>query len=155
MIGFEKIVASNRKATHDYHILARYEAGIALTGTEVKSMRDGQVQLKDGYAQVRDEEIWLLGIHIAPYKHGNIHNHPPERERKLLMRRREIQKLMGETTRGGRTIIPLKVYFKGSVVKVEIGLAIGKKQHDKREAKRTREAEREKAAAMSMRRDRG
>lgn len=154
MSEFEKIVASNRKATHDYHILDRFEAGVVLTGTEVKSIRDGQIQLKDGYAQVKDEEIWLIGVHISPYSHGNLHNHPPERDRKLLLRRREILKLLGETTRGGRTIIPLKVYLKGGRVKVELGLAIGKKQHDKRDAKRAREADREAAAAMSARRQR-
>jgi SsrA-binding protein len=154
MSEFQKVVASNRKATHNYHILDRFEAGVALTGTEVKSIRDGQIQLKDGYAQVKGEEIWLIGVHISPYTHGNIHNHPPERDRKLLLRRREILKLLGETTRGGRTIIPLKVYLKGGLVKVELGLAIGKKQHDKREAKRAREADREAAAAVSARRQR-
>ena len=152
MAEYQKVLATNRKATHLYHILERFEAGIVLSGTEVKSIRAGRVNLKDGHARVRNEELWLVGIHISAYTHGNIHNHPPERERKLLMHKRQVLKLMGETIRGGRTLVPLKVYLKDGRIKVEIGLAQGKKLHDKREAKRTRQLDREARAAMSPRR---
>jgi len=151
---FQKILAQNRKAGHDYHLLERFEAGIVLTGTEVKSIRDGRIQLKDSYAQVRGDELWLIGVHVSPYSHGNINNHLPERARKLLMHRREIGKLLGETTRGGRTVVPLKVYLKDGRIKVEIALAVGKKAHDKRDAKRARELDREAAAAIRGRRER-
>ena len=107
MSDYQKILATNRKATHNYHILERFEAGIVLTGTEVKSIRAGRLNLKDSYAKVRGEELWLVGVHISPYSHGNVHNHPPERDRKLLMRKREILKLFGATVLGGRTLVPL------------------------------------------------
>ena len=154
MSEFEKSLAANRKASHDYHILERFEAGIVLTGTEAKSARGGRITLKDGHARVRGEELWLVGVHISPYSHGNVHNHAPERDRKLLVHKRQIHKLFGEIMRGGRTIVPLRVYLKGSRVKVELGVAVGKKQHDKREAKRTKQLDREARAAMSDRRDR-
>ena len=154
MAEYEKVLATNRKATHLYHILERFEAGIVLTGTEVKSVRAGKVNLKDGHARVRNEELWLVGVHISPYSHGNLHNHPPERDRKLLMRKRQILKFLGETVRGGRTLVPLKVYLRDGRIKVEIALAQGKKLHDKREAKRTRQLDREARAAMSPRRSR-
>ncbi|MGD8374815.1 MAG: SsrA-binding protein SmpB [Acidobacteriota bacterium] len=154
MAEFEKALASNRRATHDYHILERFEAGIVLTGTEVKSARGGRVTLKDGHGRIKGEELWLVGVHIAPYSHGNVHNHEPERPRKLLLHKRQIQKLFGEIVRGGRTLIPLRVYLKGSRIKVELGLATGKKKHDKREAKRTKQMDREARASLSPRRDR-
>ena len=152
MAGFEKVLATNRKATHEYHILERFEAGIVLRGTEAKSIRAGQINLKEGYARVRDEELWLVGVHVAPYSHGNVHNHDPDRERKLLLHKREIMKLFGETVRGGRTLVPLRAYLKDGRVKIEIGLAVGKKQRDKREAKRAKQLDREARAALSERR---
>jgi SsrA-binding protein len=155
MTDYEKVLATNRRARHDYELLHRFEAGIVLTGTEVKSAREGRVTLKDSYARVRDQELWLVGAHIAPYSHGNVFNHEPERERKLLVHRREIHKLFGETVRGGRTIVPLRVYLKGGRVKVELALATGRKRHDKRDAKRAREMVREAEAALSAHRRRG
>jgi SsrA-binding protein len=152
MSEFEKDLASNRKARHNYHLVERFEAGIVLTGTEVKSARAGKITLKDGYARVRGEELWLLGVHISPYSHGNIQNHEPERERKLLVHKRQIHKLMGETIRGGLTLVPLRVYLKDGRIKVELALAKGKKQHDKRDAKRARQLDREAEAAMSDKR---
>lgn len=151
MPEFQKVLATNRKATHDYHILERFEAGIVLTGTEVKSIRDGRMNLKEGYARVRDEELWLVGVHVSPYSHGNVHNHEPVRDRKLLLHKRQIMKLFGETVRGGRTLVPLKAYLKDGRIKIEIGLAVGKKQHDKRDAKRKKEMDREARAALSGR----
>ncbi len=152
MSEFEKDLARNRKAWHNYHIVERFEAGIVLTGTEVKSARAGKVTLKDSYARVRGEELWLMNVHISPYSHGNVHNHEPERDRKLLMHRRQIHKLMGETIRGGLTLVPLRVYLKGGRIKVELALAKGKKQHDKRDAKRAQQLDREAQAALSSRR---
>jgi SsrA-binding protein len=154
MSDYQKILATNRKATHNYHILERFEAGIVLTGTEVKSIRAGRLNLKDSYAKVRGEELWLVGVHISPYSHGNVHNHPPERDRKLLMRKREILKLFGATVLGGRTLVPLKVYLKDGRIKVELAVAQGKKLHDKRDAKRARQLDREAEAAVSARRSR-
>jgi len=154
MSDFQKVLATNRKATHEYHILDRFEVGIVLTGTEVKSIRAGRINLKDSYARVRKEELWLIGVHVSPYTHGNLHNHPPERERKLLMHKREILKLFGKTVLGGRTLVPLKVYLKDGRIKVELGLAQGKKQHDKRAATRARMLDREAQAAVSGHRSR-
>lgn len=139
----EALVAKNRKAFHDYEILETFEAGIVLQGTEVKSVREHRVNLKDSYARVSGGEVWLEGLHISPYSHGNIQNHEPERPRKLLLHRREINKLMGEVTRGGLTIVPLKIYLRRGKIKVEIGLARGKKQYDKREKARRKTIERE------------
>ena len=152
MEEYQKTLATNRKATHNYHILDRFEAGIVLRGTEVKSIRAGQINLKEGYVRVRDEELWLIGVHISPYSHGHVHNPPPDRDRKLLLRKRQIMKLFGETVRGGRTLVPLKAYLKGGRIKIEFGLAVGKKQHDKRDAKRKKEMDREARAALSDRR---
>ena len=152
MGDYEKVLAMNRRATYLYHIHERFEAGIVLTGTEVKSIRDGRVNLKDGYARVKKEELWLLSVHVSPYSHGNVHNHEPERERKLLIHKREVLKLLGETVRGGRTLVPLRIYLKNDRIKVEIGLATGKKLYDKRDAKRAQQLDREAQAALSSRR---
>ncbi len=136
-------IAQNRKARHNYEILETYETGIALVGTEVKSLRDGRANFKDAYADVRGNEVWLHGMHISPYSHGNINNHDPERDRKLLLHRNEIRRLIGKTKETGLTLVPLQLYFKRGKVKVELGLAKGKKQYDKREAIAKRDAERE------------
>lgn len=146
----EKLIASNKKALHDYFVVQKVEAGIVLTGTELKSLRDGKANLKDAYVIFKDGEAYLFGAHISPYTHGNLQNHDPERTRKLLLHRRELDKLRGETTEKGLTIVPLRLYFKGSKVKAEIAVVRGKRQYDKRETERTREAEREAAAAMKQ-----
>lgn len=143
-----KVLARNRKARFDYHILETFEAGIALKGTEVKSVREGKIQLKDSYVEVRDDQAWLVGAHISPYTHGNRENHDPERPRKLLLNRREIDKLFGRSTIRGQTIVPLAVYLKGSWIKVEIALAQGKKLYDKRQAQKEKVVEREMEEAM-------
>ncbi|HEV2722619.1 MAG TPA: SsrA-binding protein SmpB [Thermoanaerobaculia bacterium] len=147
----EKLIASNKKAYHDYFILQKEEAGMELTGTEVKSLRDGKANLKDSYVIVKDGQAYLLGAHISPYSHGNIQNHDPERTRRLLLHKREIEKLRVQLVEKGLTIVPLRLYFKGSRVKVEIAVVRGKKQFDKRETERRREADREAAAAMKNR----
>lgn len=145
----EKLIASNKKAYHDYFVLQKFEAGIALMGTEVKSLRDGKAQLKDSYVSLnKDGEAYLYGLHISPYSHGNLSNHEPERTRKLLLHKRELEKLEGETTAKGLTIVPLRLYFKSSRVKVEIAVVRGKKQYDKRDSEKKREADRETAAAI-------
>lgn len=142
-----KLIANNKKAYHDYFILETYEAGIALSGTEVKSMRMGKCSIKESFIRVEKGEVFIYGMHISPYEKGNIFNKDPLRVRKLLLHRSEINKLLGKTKEQGITIMPLKVYFKGSLVKVEIGLAKGKKLYDKRQdiAKKDqkREAQRE------------
>lgn len=143
-----KVLARNRKARHDYHILETFEAGIALKGTEVKSVREGKIQLKDSYVEVRDDQAWLVGAHISPYTHGNRENHDPERPRKLLLNRREIDKLFGRSILRGQTIVPLAVYLKGSWIKVEIALAQGKKLYDKRRAQKEKVVEREMEEAI-------
>lgn len=139
----ERTVVTNRKALHDYFILERFETGIVLKGTEVKSLRQGSANLQDGYAMVRNGEVWLIGLHISPFEKGNINNHDPKRERKLLMHRKEIRKLIGKTSDKGTTLVPLRVYFKNNIVKLELGLARGKQLHDKREAIAKREMERQ------------
>jgi SsrA-binding protein len=139
----EKAIATNRKAFHDYHVLETYEAGLALVGTEVKSLRESQVTFKDSYVVVDRDEAWLVGCHIAPYHHGSFENHDPERRRKLLLHRREINRLMGKVAERGLTMIPLRLYFKGGRAKLEIGLARGKKLFDKRATLREREVRRE------------
>jgi SsrA-binding protein len=138
-------VATNRQASFRFHLLERFECGIVLTGTEVKSVREGGVQLKDAYAVVRDGEVWLHAMYIAPYGPASRENHEPERPRKLLLHRREIDRLIGSTRERGLTLVPTRVYFSepGSRVKVEIALARGKDVHDKRESIRTREVARE------------
>lgn len=140
-----KIVAQNKKAYHDYFVDEKYEAGIALFGTEVKSVRAGAVNLKDSYCEIKDGELFAVGIHISPYEKGNIYNREPRRDRKLLMHKKEILKLHGLVAQKGYTLIPLSFYFSGSHVKVELGLCRGKKLYDKRDdmakadAKRTME----------------
>ena len=143
-----KIIAENRKAYHDYFIEERFEAGVALSGTEVKSLRAGKVNLKDSYVQVKDGEIWLIGVHISPYENGNRFNLDPERTRKLLMHKKEIIRLYSVTKQDGLTLVPIKCYFKDSKVKFEIGLARGKKDYDKREVMAKKEAARDIDRAM-------
>ncbi len=138
-----KIITLNRKARHEYFVDETYEAGIALFGTEVKSLRAGQVSLKDSWCEVRCGELFLTGAHISPYEKGNLFNREPERDRKLLMHKREIMKLHGLMGRSGYTLVPLSLYFKGSNVKVEVGLCRGKKLYDKRESDAKRQANRD------------
>ncbi len=144
-----KIIADNRQAGHNYFLLDRWEAGVVLSGTEVKAARGGKVQLKDAFAEVRDNEAWVVNAHISEYSHGNIANHVPMRKRKLLLHRREIEKLRGQTREKGLSLVITKMYFKGGKIKVEIALAKGKKLHDKRETERTREQNAEARAAMN------
>jgi SsrA-binding protein len=146
-----KIVCQNRKAYHDYSIEETIEAGIQLLGTEVKSLREGKANLKDSYVLIKDSEVILLNCHISPYSHGNILNHDPLRTRKLLLHRKEIERLRGKMQQKGYTLIPLKIYFKGSYAKVEIGLAKGKRQYEKRETIKEREAKRAIEKAMKNR----
>ena len=149
----DRPIATNRRARHEYEILETVEAGLVLRGTEVKSLRDGMVNFKDSYASIRNGEGWLLGCHINPYSHGTDANHDPERDRKLLLHRREISRLTGKVAERGLTLVPLRLYFKGGRAKVEIGLARGRKLHDKRSALREREVRREmdKAARAGRR----
>jgi SsrA-binding protein len=137
----QRISISNRKARHDYFIIEAFEAGIVLTGTEVKSLRQGNANLQDSYAELRSGEVWLEGMHINPYEHGSIYNHEPRRKRKLLQKK-QIRKLLGGLKEKGLTLIPLSVYFKGPYAKVELALARGKKSYDKREAIAKRESDR-------------
>ena len=144
-----KIISDNRQARHLYEIFETYEAGIELVGTEVKSIRAGRVNLRDGYALIRKGEAWLINVHISPYQaSGQYFNHDPRRSRKLLLHRKEISKLIGQVEKKGLTLVPLKMYFKGSWVKVVIGVGRGKKLHDKRETLKRRQADREMARAM-------
>ncbi len=147
-----KPIATNRHARHNYHIFETYEAGIALQGTEVKSLRAAKVQLREAYARVVDGEVWLLNCHISPYEYGNIHNHDPIRPRKLLMHRQEIRRLYGKTAERGFALVPTRMYFKRGRAKVEIGLAKGKLLHDKREDIKARDAELEMRRALGRRR---
>jgi SsrA-binding protein len=144
-----KSVARNPKATHDYHILETWESGIVLTGTEVKSLRNGKASIKEAYARVRNGEVFLEGMNITPYEQGNRYNHDPVRTRKLLLHRREIEKLIGGVEQKGLTLIPLELYFKDGRAKVVIALGRGKKLHDKRETLKRRESEREAARDVS------
>ena len=144
----QKVIAKNKKAFHDYFVIEKYEAGIELAGTEVKSLRAGQVNLKDSYAEVTDGEIYVHGMHISPYEHGNIFNKDPLRPRRLLMHKKEILKIFGLVKRDGITLVPLSLYWKGSRVKAELGLCKGKKLYDKREAAAKRSAEREMDRSM-------
>ena len=146
-----KTVVQNRKAFHDYFILERFEAGISLSGTEVKSIRQGTLNLRDSFCNVKDGEIFVVGMHISPYEKGNIFNRDPDRDRRLLMHKREILRLYGKVKQEGLTIVPLSVYFKGPRVKLEIGLARGKKLYDKREAQAKRDAAREIDRTMKSR----
>jgi SsrA-binding protein len=143
-----KILSDNRQAGHNYFLMERFEAGLVLTGTEVKSARDGKIQLKEAYATVENNEAWLVNAHISQYSYGNRENHPPVRNRKLLLHRREIDKLLGKTREKGLALIPTKVYLKQGHIKCELALARGKKLHDKREAERARTAESEARAAI-------
>lgn len=144
----EKLITNNRKARHDYHILDKVEAGIVLHGTEVKSLRDGRANLKDSYASLKDEEIFLYNLHISPYSHGNINNHDPVRVRKLLLHKKEIKKLIGKTQEKGLTLVPLRLYFKRGKAKVELALAKGKKSYDKRQDIAKRDADRDMKRAL-------
>ena len=146
-----KVVAQNRKARHDYTVEDTWEAGLVLTGTEVKSLRAGRASLVDGYAVIRDGEAWLRGVHIPEYTEGTWNNHEPRRERKLLLHRSEIRKLIGKTVEKGLTLVPTKMYFKNGKVKVVIALAKGKQDRDKRETMRKRETDRETRAAVKER----
>jgi SsrA-binding protein len=147
----EKTVATNRKARHEYAILETLEAGLVLQGTEVKSLREGQVTFKDSYVAVQGSEAWLVGCHVSPYHHGTDANHDPERRRKLLLHRSEIRRLVGKTSERGLTVVPLRLYFKHGRAKLEIGLARGRKLHDKRAVLRERETRREMDKAMRAR----
>lgn len=139
----KNVVSTNRKAYHDYSIEETYEAGISLLGTEVKSMREGRVNLKDSYAVIKGNEIFLFNCHISPYSHGNIQNHDPLRTRKLLLHRREIDKLWGKLSQKGFTLVPLRIYFRRGKAKVEIGLVKGKRKYEKRAAIKEKEAQME------------
>ena len=148
----EKVVAVNRKAYHDYFILEKIEAGMVLLGTEVKAIREGRLNLKDSYAAVKRGEVFLFNCHIGPYSHGNQQNHDPMRTRKLLLHQREIRKLIGKTQEKGLTLVPLRVYLKRGRIKVELGVAKGKKLVDKRETERRKEAEQEARSAIKYKR---
>ncbi|MGH2571254.1 MAG: SsrA-binding protein SmpB [bacterium] len=147
-----KLIASNRKARHDYHILETFEAGLVLVGTEVKSLREGKASLAEAYARVLDDELYLVGAHIPEYSHGNRQNHDPNRPRKLLLHRREIERLRGKVEEKGLTLIPLRLYWKAGRAKVEIALGRGKRDYDRRQDVAKREAEREIDRAMSRQR---
>jgi SsrA-binding protein len=146
-----KILSDNRQAGHNYFLMDRFEAGMVLTGTEVKAAKDGKVQLKDAYASVLNNEAWLINAHISQYSHGNRENHPPIRNRKLLLHRREIEKLHVAVREKGLSLIPTKMYLKDGRIKCEVALAKGKKLHDKREAERARSAEEEARSEMRRR----
>ncbi|HEX9630747.1 MAG TPA: SsrA-binding protein SmpB [Pyrinomonadaceae bacterium] len=147
----EKVLASNRAAYHNYHILDKYEAGIALTGTEVKSVLGGRVQLKEGYVGIREGEAWLFNAHISPYAHGNRENHEPLRTRKLLLHRREIERLDEAIAKQGMTLVATRIYLKNRRIKVEVAIARGKKMYDKRETELRRTVERETRAQLKER----
>ncbi|GAB4403955.1 MAG: SsrA-binding protein SmpB [Bryobacter sp.] len=147
-----RLIAENRQARHEYFLTDAFEAGLVLTGTEVKAAKNGKVQLKDGWAEIRNGEAWLENVHISEYSHGNQMNHTPVHARKLLLHRQEINKLIGKTREKGLTLIPTKMYLKRGRIKCEVALAKGKKLHDKRETIKRREQEAEAKAAMSARR---
>jgi len=151
----EKLAAQNRKARHDYFIDETFEAGLVLSGSEVKSLRDGRANLKDSYGLVKDNELWLLNAHISPYEHGSYSNHEALRTRKLLVHKDEIRKLIGKTQQKGLTLIPTRLYFKNGRVKVEVALAKGKQQWDKRETERRRTADKEAREAIARSRKAG
>ena len=146
-----KLLSDNRQASHNYFLSDRIEAGIALTGTEVKAAKTGKVQLKDAYAEVAGNEAWLVNAHISQYSHGNRENHEPVRRRKLLLHRKEIEKLQANTRERGLTVIPTRLYLKGGLIKCELAVGRGKKFHDKRESERKREAQEEAKAAIGRR----
>jgi SsrA-binding protein len=144
-------VARNRRASHEYHILETWEAGLVLQGTEVKSLRDGKANINDAFGIVKDGAVWLLNMHVSPYEKGGYTNHEPARTRKLLLHQKEIRRLIGAVERQGLTLVPLEVYFKNGYAKVRLALAKGKQQHDKRQAVRERDAQREMARAIRTR----
>jgi SsrA-binding protein len=144
----EKVIATNREAYHNFFILETYEAGIELLGTEVKSAREGRVNLKDAYAMARDGQLWLLNAHISQYSHGNRQNHDPKRDRRLLMHKREIYRLQSKIQEKGLTLVPTKLYFKGALIKCELAVARGKKLYDKRQTEKTRDWARNKARLL-------
>lgn len=150
-----KIIASNRRARHEYHILDSWEAGLVLQGTEVKALRNGRANLGDAYGEIRAGEVWLVKMHIGPYEQGNRENHEPFRRRKLLLNRREIRKLRPKLEEQGLTLVPLRLYFKRGLVKVEMGLGRGKKLHDKRDAKAKRDSDRRIARHVGRRQKEG
>jgi SsrA-binding protein len=149
----DRILSDNRKAGYNYFLSDRLEAGLVLTGTEVKAARDGKVQLVDSYAEIAGNEAWLCNAHISPYSHGNLMNHETMRRRKLLLHRREIEKLRGKTQEKGLTVLPTKLYLKNGMIKCELAIGRGKKLHDKRETERTREHDNEARAAVRERRN--
>ena len=148
----EKLIVDNRRARHDYHFLEKVEAGLVLTGTEVKSLRDGRASLQQAYAEVRDGEAWLVGAHISVYDAGNIANHDPDRDRKLLLHRREVDSLGGKVRERGLTLVPTRIYFRNGRAKIELALARGKEQRDKRRDLVKREAQRDMERALKSRR---
>ena len=150
----QKILADNRKAAHDYHFIETFEAGIALLGTEVKSIREGGVNLRDSFARIEGGEVWVYNIHINPYRNRGYSDHDPKRRRKLLLHRQEIRKLIGKTVERGMTLVPVRMYLKDGRVKIAVSLAKGKKAHDKRETIKRRETDRETRAAVKERRSR-
>ena len=143
-----KLIANNKKAYHEYFIEDKYEAGIALFGTEIKSLRQGKCSIKESYIQIQNNEVYIIGMHISPYEHGNIFNKDPLRDRKLLLNRREINKLIGKIQLKGYTLVPVSLYFKGSLVKLELGIGKGKKLYDKREDIAKRDAQRKIERAL-------
>ena len=147
----QRLIADNRKAFHDYHVLDSWEAGVALLGTEVKAIREGSVNLRDSYARLENGEVWLMNLHISPYSHTGYAHHDERRQRKLLLHRHEIQKLMGRVVERGLTLVPLRMYLNKGRVKVALALVKGKQAHDKRETIRRREVDRETRAAVKAR----
>jgi SsrA-binding protein len=141
--GGTRLISQNKKAFHDYEIVERVEAGLVLLGTEVKAMREGRANLKDSYARVKKNEVYLYGLHVSPYSHASVDSHEPERVRKLLLHKSEIKRLLGKTAERGYSLIPLKLYFSKGIAKVELGLAKGKKEYDKRESIKRKEETRE------------
>jgi SsrA-binding protein len=147
----EKLIAENRKARHEYHLLERFEAGLALTGSEVKSLRDGRAQLQRAYGDIRDGEVWLVGAHISTYDQAGVQNHDPDRDRKLLLHRREIDNLTGKVQERGFTLVPTKLYFKNGRAKVELALAKGKDVRDRRREISKRDSDRQIERALKQR----
>jgi SsrA-binding protein len=147
----EKLIAENRKARHDYHLLERFEAGLVLSGSEVKSLREGRAQLQRAFADLRDSELWLVGAHIAPYEQAGAENHDPDRDRKLLLHRREIESLRGKVVERGFTLVPTRLYFKNGRAKVELALAKGKDVRDRRREIAKRESDRQIERALRHR----
>ena len=148
----QKIIADNRKAHHDYHLLDTFEAGVALLGTEVKSIREGGANLRDSFARIEGGEVWIYNVHISAYRNRGYSDHDPLRKRKLLLHRQEIRKLIGKTVEKGMTLVPVRLYYKNGRVKIAVSLAKGKKDYDKRETIKRREADRETRAAIKSRR---